>query len=323
MAPFVRKEIELDPTIHNKPLRDQFEKLVLHPVHKLDKLPQSKALIVVLDALDECYNPCDNPDEIKLIIYLLSQLQGSASIGLKFLVTSRPELPIQLGFKSIDGKYETIVLQDIPQPIIERDITVFLRHNLTQIRQEYNDSVLAPDRQLPSDWPAGDVQKLVDMALPLFIYAATICRFLRDRYLGGPQDQLQLILERQRSFRSEINETYFPIVARLQSGSFGSEKEAINRKFKDLVGSIVLLADPLSKDSLARLLGIPLNVVEDQLDLLHSVLNVPSDRHSPVRLLHLSFREFLIDPKKSGQEERYPFWVDARQSHHKLATRCL
>jgi hypothetical protein len=123
MAPYVSKEIESDPAVYHKPLKEQFEKLILNPIHMVDKLPQSKTIIIVFDALDEC----DNLDDIKLVIYLLSQLQGSASIRLKFLVTSRPELPIQLGFKDIDGKYEAIVLQAIPQPVIKHDIAVFFK----------------------------------------------------------------------------------------------------------------------------------------------------------------------------------------------------
>ena len=318
MAPCVRKEIESDPSIHHKPLKDQFEKLILNPMLKVNKSSQPTTIVIVLDALDEC----DDLDDIKLVIYLLSQLQGSPSIRLKFLVTSRPELPIQLGFKDIDGKYEVIVLQEIPQPVIEHDITVFLEHDLAEIRRAYNQSV-ETDRQVPSDWPGADIQKLVNMAIPLFILAATICRFLRDRRLGRPQDQLQGFLHQKGSQGSNLNATYFPVVERLWSGFAGSMRQKVIERFKHVVGSIVLLADPLSKASLARLLGTPLNNVEDQLDLLHSVLSVPLDRCSPVRLLHLSFREFLIDPEKGGEDRKYPFWVDERQTHHMLATRCL
>lgn len=318
MAPYVRKEIESDPSIHHKPLKDQFEKLILNPIRMVDQPSQSTTMIIVFDALDEC----DNLDDVKVVIYLLSRLQESASIRLKFLVTSRPELPIQLGFKDIDGKYEAIVLQEIPQPVIKHDIAVFLEHDLAEIRRAYNQSV-ETDRQVPSDWPGADIQKLVNMAVPLFILAATICRFLRDRRLGRPQDQLQRILDQKRSQGSHLNKTYLPVVERLWWDLPGSMRQNVIERFKHIVGSIVLLADPLSKASLARLLRTPLNDVEDQLDLLHSVLRVPSDRCSPIRLLHLSFREFLTDPRKGQQDEEYPFWVDEQETHHSLATRCL
>lgn len=284
----------------------------------VDKPSQLTTMIIVFDALYEC----DNLDDIKLVIYLLSQLQGSASIRLKFLVTSRPELPIQLGFKDIVGQYEAIVLQAIPQPVIKHDITVLLEHDLAEIRRAYNQSV-ETHRQVPSDWPGADMQKLVDMAVPLFILAATICRFLRDRRLGRPQDQLQRILNQKGNQGSHLNTTYLPVVERLWSGLATSMRQEIMESFNHVVGSIVLLANPLSKASLARLVGISLHVVEDHLDLLHSVLSVPSDQHSPIRLLHLSFREFLTDPEKRREEDAYPFWVDERKIHYNLATRCL
>jgi hypothetical protein len=73
-------------------------------------------------------------------------------------------------------------------------------------------------------------------------------------------------------------------------------------------------------DSLASLLQIPREKVEYRLDPLHSVLSIPANLASPVRLLHLSFREFLLDPEKRGKSV---FWVDERERHKILAKRCL
>jgi hypothetical protein len=69
------------------------------------------------------------------------------------------------------------------------------------------------------------------------------------------------------------------------------------RSFRQIVGSMVLLANPLSTLSLANLLHIKEEDVNDQLRYLHSVLKVPPDPNAPIHLLHLSFREFLL--KKS------------------------
>ena len=55
------------------------------------------------------------------------------------------------------------------------------------------------------------------------------------------------------------------------------------------------------------------------LDCFHSVLSIPSDRDSSVRLLHLSFRDFLLDPEKQGEW----FWVDEKKTHGTIVTRCL
>jgi hypothetical protein len=54
--------------------------------------------------------------------------------------------------------------------------------------------------------------------------------------------------------------------------------------------------------------------------MLHSVLDVPESLDSPVRLLHLSFRDYLIDPEN---KETMEFWVDEKLTHEKLARDCL
>jgi hypothetical protein len=52
---------------------------------------------------------------------------------------------------------------------------------------------------------------------------------------------------------------------------------------------------------------------------LHSVLSVPTNQDSPIRLLHLSFRDFLLDPEK----RKSLFWVDERKAHELLADSCI
>ena len=86
------------------------------------------------------------------------------------------------------------------------------------------------------------------------------------------------------------------------------------------MGSIVLLAEALSISSLARLLDIPEAVVDRRLDSLHSVLSVPSSTEHPVHMFHLSFRDFLIDPRKCDST---PFWVDDRTTHEQIVFKCL
>ena len=100
-------------------------------------------------------------------------------------------------------------------------------------------------------------------------------------------------------------------------GSDAAKRSTVAR-FRAVVGSIVLLAEPLSIRSLARLLDIPEDNVFHQLQPLHSVLSVPASTNSPVRTFHLSFRDFLVD-----QQENHSFWVDERQTHERLAVRCL
>ncbi len=307
-----------DPNIVDKTKEEQFDKLIVEPLKKYTNSPR-RIVTVVIDALDEC----DREEDAVAIIRLLPKAKVITTVCLRFFVTSRPELPIRVGFKKIGGEYDNLALHEISKPVIEHDITAFLKHELASIRQDYNESVELY-RQLSLQWPGTEqVQKLVDMAIPLFIFAATVCRLIQEREFGSPEKQLAEILQHQTDLKSSQDKTYIPVLDRLLAKHSGPRRYEAAKRFKQVVGSIVILANPLSASSLAHLLAVPLDNIENQLDLLHSVLNIPTDPSMPVRLFHLSFRDFLVDPEKGKDQKQYPFWVDEREVHERLATQCL
>ncbi|KAF4449671.1 putative WD-repeat protein [Fusarium austroafricanum] len=311
----IRKAIEADSSIASKPLQEQFEALVLQPLKKVEvEVKTAKIIVVVVDALDEC----DMEEDVRVLIHLLSRATSLTSVFLKFFITSRPDLHIRLGFKKIYGRYQDFALHVIPKSIIEHDISTFLKFRLEQIRIDYNDSVMA-ERHLPSDWPGQTmVRKLVDMAAPLFIFAATTCRFISDRRLGAPHTQLKKILEYQTEEMGKLDMTYSPVLGQLLVNQTEQAKVTMIREFRHVVGSIVILATPLSTANLSSLLGIDKEAIDNKLDLLHSVLDIPSDANAPVKLFRQSFRDYLGDERKKHQ-----FWVDEKETHETLATRCL
>ncbi|RSM00386.1 hypothetical protein CEP52_009131 [Fusarium oligoseptatum] len=187
IGPLAIKAIEDEPDLPNKFIQEQFEKLILDPLQELDKdISGSRVFVLVIDALDEC----DRHDDVRLIINVLTRLKSLTVIKVKAFVTSRPELPIRLGFNSIKGKYRDLVLHEIPKPIIEHDISEFLHHQLEKARLEYN-CQSDPNNQLDPDWPGTQTTNiLIEMAIPLFIFAATMCRFIQDP-LYDPVSQLE------------------------------------------------------------------------------------------------------------------------------------
>ncbi|KAM5342945.1 hypothetical protein ACJ41O_013911 [Fusarium nematophilum] len=283
------------------------------------KEPRMVPIVVVVDALDEC----DSDQDIKGIVQLLSRAKSLDSIHLRVFITSRPELPIRLGFARIRGEYQDFALHEIPRATIEQDMLAFLTHELERIKDDYRTAL--PENQLPTEWPGkGIVKTLVDMAVPLFIFAATMCRFIEDDAFMDPMGQLTKILEyRSRTGESELERldaTYLPVLDQLVIGTTGSKRSRLLSGFRDIVGPIVLLGEPLSITSLSQLLDIPEVPVVGRLCSLHSVLRVPPNSKSPIRLFHLSFRDFLIDPDKRDTHE---FWVDAVGCHRRLLERCL
>lgn len=308
LIPSILKAVHGIPDIATKAMKEQFDKLLLQPLLSLKKsdLP-IQTVVIVIDALDEC----EGDNDVRLILQLLPQLQKSNALRLRVFLTSRPELQIRLEISKLAcHDHKDLILHKIPSEAIKHDISLFLNHRLSEIRTE---------RLLPTDWP-GDInlQKLVTLSIPLFIFAATICRIFQDPY-WDPEDSLTEILTRGND-ESKLDGTYLSVLDRLLRGQTDKRKKLLVQEFHQVVGPIMILESPLSVISLSRLLGVPERLVRLRLNLLHSVLSVPDEETSPIRLFHLSFRDFLLDPET---RQRTPFGVDQKAMNHKLAIKCL
>ena len=246
-----------------------------------------------------------------LILQLLPYLQNASILYLKIFLTSRPELPIRLGFSDIGiKKHQDLILHEIPAEVIQHDISLFLHHRLSKIRRE---------SFLSDDWPGQtDFDKLVNLSTPLFIFAATICRLFEDP-IWDPIDSLTEALAHQHD-QSNLDRTYLPILNRLLSGQNERQKKQLIQEFQQVVGAIVILESPLSVTSLSNLLSLPERLIQLRMRLLHSVLQIPADRNLPIRLFHLSFRDFLLDAETRNKT---PFSVDKEGTHYNLTSQCL
>ncbi|PCD20318.1 hypothetical protein AU210_016185 [Fusarium oxysporum f. sp. radicis-cucumerinum] len=298
VASFIKSAADADPAIADKAVREQFEKLVRKPLSK-----------------------CERDANIKLLLELFSTLRFAGSVRVRVLITSRPELPVRHAFSSIGDTHQDLILHKIPRPIIEHDMSVFLRHEFANIRNCFNEEAV-DELKLPVDWPGeANLEKLTMAAVPLFIFAATLCRFVNDSCLGSPDELLQSVLHVTGTGQaSKLDMTYSPVLTQQVIGRSGRERCDIVESFRLIVGTIVTLASPLSMRALALLLDVHVNKVTTRLRVLHSVLEVPESLDSTVRLLHLSFRDYLID---SENKETVEFWVDERLTHRKLAKHCL
>ncbi|PNP76224.1 hypothetical protein FNYG_10433 [Fusarium nygamai] len=312
IAPFIKNAIDADPAVADKAVREQFEKLIQEPLSKATATSSTPpSVVIVIDALDECQREAD----IRLLINILSQTRILRP-RLRIFLTSRPELPVRLGFSEVQDTYQDLVLHKIPAQIVKHDIFAFLDDEFRKIRYDFNMTV-GDERMLPSDWPGHQMlQDLTRMAVPLFIFAATVCRFISDRR-WIPQTQLRKVLNRgNQSHGSHLDQTYGPVLRSQIADVSKDDREQIIKSFRAIVGSIVTFASPLSVTSLSRLLNVSPDVVDERLDALHSVLSIPLKRTVPVRLLHLSFRDYLVTEKSE-------FWVDERLTHRNLAKHCL
>ncbi|CRG88389.1 hypothetical protein PISL3812_05419 [Talaromyces islandicus] len=100
---------------------------------------------------------------------------------------------MRLGFTDVpEDVRENIELHKISQPIIKQDIATFLQYRFAQIQEQY----IKNGWPLPLNWSGLEAMSvLVEMAVPLFIFAATLCRFVEDSAWSDPTGQLEKVLQ--------------------------------------------------------------------------------------------------------------------------------
>ena len=311
---FISDAIIEQNEIANQSLRDQWQQLVLCPLLRLDSSSSLSSYVLVVDALDEC----DKEEHIRIILQLLAEARTLNTVRLRIFLTSRPEIPIRHSFCYIpEAEHEDFVLHNISPVIVNHDISIFLQYNLEAIRQE---------RPLETGWPGEQVIRcLVQNASGLFIWAATACRFIREgKKRQVIEDRLSSVLQSKGSAtepEKHLNEIYITVLRHSIPTEFSEkEKDKFYSKLRYMLGSIVVLLSPLSTHSLRTLLHTSEEDIDETLEDLHAILDIPRDQIRPLYLHHPSFRDFLLNKERCS--DLY-FWVDERQVHRKLADNCI
>lgn len=158
-----------------------------------------------------------------------------------------------------------------------------------------------------------------------FIYASTVCSFIEE---GGenwpPRELLRLALGDNSSSKSQqpppggMATTHRPpteeldqIYHQILNHSFKTVKDERDKRqlfqiFRQVVGAIVILFEPLSNTALAKLLEVEKEIVSRRIRHLRSILDFQESQESPIRLLHPSFRD-----------------INQREAHSEQARNCL
>ena len=312
---YISKAISEKPQIIREGLGEQWKYLIFQPLLRLEKRSlRPQVFILVVDALDEC----KGEDDIRLILRLLAETKWLQKVKLRVFITSRPETPIQFGFREMpDDAHQDFALHNIDQTITRHDIYLFLSYELEGIQKEY---------RLQQGWPGNrNIQLLAEKACGLFIYAATACRFIRtSKYPIAPEGRLELILQAQVTSQSPngvLDKIYFQALEHSLMGDSGDfEREGLGTQFKAVVGPIVVLFDTLACTSLAKLINTPDRDMLAILSNLHSILDIPENQSHPIQLLHPSFRDFLLNSDRCPDSH---FWINERNAHETLVKNCL
>ena len=227
-------------------MRDQWTKLIHQPLLKLKSdLGTPLILVVGIDALDECRRP----EDIRLLLHLLAEAKDLEIVQLRVLVTSRPEMKIRLGFAELSRTVRNdFFLHETGLSLIRHDIAVCfsLKIEMYKIREKHS---------LELEWPGERMlEMLVDRSGGLFIYAATVCRFIGDsRCL--PDKRLEIVLQDDapQSPIQALDSMYTQVLISSVIGDCDEEEEeTLGQYFRASVASLIVLFDPLYTVVLAR-----------------------------------------------------------------------
>ncbi|KAN0107830.1 hypothetical protein V8E51_007572 [Hyaloscypha variabilis] len=327
------KAISEDEDIANKTFTDQWDRLVLGPLSRLQTAGSEPPVVVVIDALDECEA---NWKTLKFLIQVLTGVNRLSNIHVRILLTSRPDADVRRALANLSDSQCLPYELDLPKEDaqtgwgeVNQDISKFLKAQFDDIRGISEDST-----HLPPNWPGdGVISILVKKAEGLFIYAATVSEFIKKNDQWPRDKLLELILGQnekpwQKGSRDlpaaspfeELDALYLQVLSHsLRGAREGVEQQELLDVFKKIIGSIVVLSEPLSVAALRELLHLHPETVHLRLRHLHSVLYIPSDERSPINILHSSFREFLLSRERYNVKGQLDFWVDEVQANTFLA----
>ncbi|KAL5639978.1 hypothetical protein ACGC1H_006520 [Rhizoctonia solani] len=287
-----------NPDIGSKNILKQFEQLLKEPLQQVkDAMPDN--LVVVIDALDEC----DDRNGVELVLDIL--FRQAAHVPLKFLLTSRPEPEIYSKMATHAQSREVIHLHDIEKSLVRADIELYLTEEM---------GFMSP--------PASqtEIEQLVERAGTLFIYAATLVRYVRSgKRLADPHKRLRSVLgltPESTKKHTQIDALYAAV---LKSALNEDELEADEIEDIRVVLRTVLFAqEPISVKTIAELAEIddPQRVIR-ALHPLRSVLH-QSEETGLVSTLHASFPDFMFSIERSGI-----YCYDVVEHSQLLARRCL
>jgi hypothetical protein len=322
----IASALEKDTSLCKRHIKKQFDGLLLQPFQSnLASQALLEGYFLVIDALDEC----EKLEQVESLLKLLKRLEDVTRSRLRILVTSRPGPPLIQGCRPLSSSLlREIQFEDAQVEPIWSDLEIFFNHGLAQIGTRY--PRLNPFGSLPTDWAKPhDIKLLVNKSHPLFIVAFIICKILWSS--NEPQEDLRQILSQTDGHGDStgLEFVYLFVLRRALATISGEGTTETLALFKTIVGSLVLLYNPLSATSLSKLLGTSMQEVRTFIAPLRSILNLPEkvdgtlDPLGAIKPFHLSFRDFLVDPNLADDDKSERFWIDEAQTHKRLTGHCL
>ena len=276
---------------------EQAEKLIIGPRRDFDAIGP---LVIVIDAVDESGDWASRQLLLSAIVDKVAK--NVHSTNLRFLITARPEDDI-VDALSPGSLIAVKQMGDILAQIVDGDIEKFIYHSLHRYRE------------LEHSWPNREwCRLLVHHSQHLFQWASTACSFIQGKGAAGldPRERLDNLLQGANTDGGHSLDNLYQTIL-FQLFTLDQSRE----RFRTVMAIVLVLNEPLSLSSLSSLFGGDLNILAI-IKPMGSLLDGVLDEEKPIRPLHTSFRDFLLDERRSSV-----FHVDLLPQHSLRLGRAL
>lgn len=295
----MREALQNNPSILSQTLEDQFENLILNHIRSY-----SSSMIVVIDGLDEC----EGEGSVALL-KVLDHANLKRPLPIRFFLSSRTDDRIKQTFGSYLSRTRPLDLKDFGA---HDDIRAYLRKSFSELYVQNRNIMKAVKPPWPLD---SDLDKIVNKADGLFIYASTVVKFVGERP-GKEKKECEPRLPHQKlRIAMERHNGLDPLYRQVLSDAPLSS----NDLFRRIIGALLLLREPVSINKLAGLLRVDdAGELLAHLDGCGSVLNIPNDDAKTIRFFHASLQDFLTDVNCSRN-----YFIDAMEHHIFIFDDCV
>ncbi|KAF8326365.1 uncharacterized protein EI90DRAFT_3070656 [Cantharellus anzutake] len=300
--------LERDPTLSTAPFTMQFKKLVA-PFFSHRPLLSDRPFVVIIDALDECDKEAFEP-----LANILRKEVPKLPSSIKFFITSR-QFDLVNRFLSPDFPIDRLTI-DLSDDMNVRDCALYIRSQLQMLKDCH------PEIRHKLQDEEKMVQGILERAGGLFIWISTIFRYMKmankdpmktlGRLLSTGTDRSAISAEKT------MDRLYTSILKKCDW-----RDEDFAHDYPVVMGAIFAAQQPLSATAWDAILSPFLNSsVRYTLAELAPLLSGVEEPHIPIRILHQSFRDFILDRIDPQSISLRCGPVDVGKENARVALRC-
>ncbi|KAF5347624.1 hypothetical protein D9756_010666 [Leucocoprinus leucothites] len=280
-----------DPALAMTSLSTQFEELLVRPLREIDATGSGlDGRVVIIDGLDECHGTAEQRE----IIRLIGVSARKHTTPFRWFITSRPEGAI---IRTMNSATVSSVCSRLELPVsraIDHEILLFLTDEFKKIQE---------DHDLPESWPPeAALALLVEHGAGLWIYVATMVRFIKDENSYGPKDQLRTVVEFANDISTKV-ERDNPLAE--MDYFYTLIVERVPLMLRITVRQILLACSTLTRHpaNVAAILGLSEEKFRRACASIQSVMELHGSELESMTITfhHTSFLDFMKDSHRSKE----------------------